>query len=141
MATKPRRAPKTAERPPLTVLPGRRRRGRGFRPSLVPVAVVLIAAIFAIAGLQAYLSQEGFRAAKLEKTLRAEQERMAILRARLAEMSSPARLAESARALGMTEPSNPIFLPAPAEVGEGDVTRADGGAKPYGTKKVMTEAP
>jgi hypothetical protein len=138
MATRPRRAlrPAPRERTPLRVLPGRG--ARPLRASLVPAAVILVLAVFAVAGLQAYLAQEGFHAAKLERDLRHEEERFSLLRAEAARLSSPSRLAEEAHRLGMTEPADPIFLRAPGAVPE---RAEDDMHTPYTAKRLLAEVP
>lgn len=111
--TRPRRKAERGPRPQLRVVGGR---GRNRRLALVPAAMVLVAAVFAVAGLQAYLAQEGFRAAELQRDVERAEEEFSLLRGRVAELSSPARLEESARRLGLTEATDPVFLAAPGPV-------------------------
>jgi hypothetical protein len=104
--------------------------------ALIPAAVVLVVAIFAVAGLQAYLAQEGFRAARLERELRTQEERFALLRAEVAQLSSPGRLERAARERGLTEPANPVFLKAAVDVPEQDLEQAP---TPYTAKRLLSE--
>jgi len=115
MSTRPRR--RADARPPLRVVAGRDRRRLAF----VPLAVVVVLAVFAVAGLQAYLGQEGFRADRLERRLAEAEEHQDLLRARLAELSSPARIESAAAALGMVPAPQPVFLPAPDGMPEGSL--------------------
>lgn len=107
---------------------------RSFRAVLVPVAAVLVLAIFAVAALQAYVGQEGFHLSRLEGQVEQQEERYALLRARVAELSSPERIRERSSELGL-EPADPVFLPAPEGVGEDPDT---GG---YAAKRLLTDVP
>lgn len=118
MATRSSRLARADAPTRLRVVDGGRR--RSLRPILVPAALVLVLAVFAVAGLQAYLSQEGFRAAKLERTLRDAEEEHELLRARLAQLSSPSRLQDGAAKLGLQPPPDPIFLRVPEIAGRQD---------------------
>lgn len=100
----------------------RGRRGRSLRSLLIPAAVVLILAVFGVAAIEAYLSQEGFRAAKLENALRKADEQHELLRAEVARLSSPSRVQEQAAKAGMQAPPDPVFLRVPV--------RSDGAASP-----------
>ncbi|HVE92391.1 MAG TPA: hypothetical protein VNE62_08870 [Actinomycetota bacterium] len=108
MATRPRPRILPVE-PALRLVEG----GRSRRRAMVPAAVVLLMAVFAVAALQAYLGQDGYRVSRLEREVEQAEERMVILRGRAAELSSPSRLEESAAGMGMTEDPNPVFLPDP----------------------------
>lgn len=110
---------------------------RSLRSVLVPVSVVLILAIFAVAALQAYVGQEGLRLARLERQVQQAEERYALLRAQLAESSSPDRIERRAAELGLV-PADPVFLPAPRGVGEaGSADGSDG----YASKHLLTGVP
>lgn len=110
MSTRPRRAVRPLERPHLRVV-----RGRGARRSpLVPAAVILVLAVFAVAALQAFVAQEGLRVNELERSVRKAEERHALLRAEIAELSSPERIERAAADLGLDRASDPVFLRAPA---------------------------
>lgn len=130
---RPLRAPQ--RRSVLRVVEGGR---RPSRRQLLPVAVVLVLGVFAVTALQAYLAQEGFRAARLEKQVRKAQEDYVLLRRQVAQLSSPGRLAESAAKLGMTDPADPVFLQAPS-AGTGP---DDSGTRPaYADKPLLSEVP
>jgi cell division protein FtsL len=110
MAQRPGALAPSLPQPRLRVIAEPRRR---FSAALIPAALVLILAVFAVAALEAGLAQEGFRAAKLEREVRQAEERHAILRAELASLSSPSRLVEVARRLGMGPAPDPVFVQAP----------------------------
>lgn len=81
-----------------------------LRAALVPAAAVLLLAVFAVAAVEAYVSQEGFRAARLERTLHAAEQDQELLRARVAELTSSARVREAAEKLGMHPAPDPITI-------------------------------
>jgi cell division protein FtsL len=91
----------------------------------LPAAAVVVLAIFAVAALQAYFGQEGLRASRVEREVVEAEERSALLRARVAELSSPRRLQEAAEAQGMLPAPDPIFLPAPEGLGPDETAGAD----------------
>lgn len=108
MATRPRHT--VPARPLLRVIPG----GAASRRSgLVAAGFVLLLAVFAVAGLQAYLGQEGLRMARLEGEVAEAEERYALLREEVARLSSPERLERRAAELGMAPATDRVYLPAP----------------------------
>lgn len=135
MAVRPGRAPES-RRPHLRLVRGGPEAvgERSVRSVLVPVAAVLVLAVFAVAALQAYVGQEGLRLARLEREVQQAEERYALLRARTSELSSPERLEVRAAELGLV-PADPVFLPAPAGLE---------GAEPveeYASKRLLSGAP
>ena len=127
MATRPRRAAAERTRPQLRVIPG-----GGRRRASLPAAIVLVLAVFAVAALQAYLGQEGFRMSQLESDLKQAEEQYVLLRAELAELSSPSSLEAAAGELGMTADAEPVFLPAPTDLPEPKARAA-----PYDAKRLL----
>jgi hypothetical protein len=77
------------------------------------VVILVILSVFGVAALQAWVGQDGLRAAALEREVQREQERLVLLRARVAQLASPQRLREEAQKLGMVAPTDPVFLKAP----------------------------
>lgn len=110
---------------------------RSLRSILVPVAAVLVLAVFAVAALQAYVGQEGLRLARLEREVQQAEERYALLRARVSEVSSPDRVEQQAAELGLV-PADPVFVPAPEGV---DEPGSDDGADGYASKRLLTGVP
>lgn len=110
MATRARarEAPRAA-RPGLRVI-----RGQGdARGSLVPLVLIIVLTLFAVAALQAYLGEQGFRIGRLERASKAADERHQLLRSEVAELSSPERLDAASEHLGLEPAERPIFLQAP----------------------------
>lgn len=110
---------------------------RSLGSILVPVAAVLVLAIFAVAALQAYVGQEGLRLARLEREVQQAEERYALLRARLSEVSSPDQVEGRAVELGLV-PAEPVFVPAPDGIEE---PRSAEGADGYASKRLLTGLP
>jgi hypothetical protein len=59
------------------------------------------------------MGERGLRRASLEGQVQVETERLTLLRARVAQLSSSQRIAEEAAALGMVPMNNPEHLVAP----------------------------
>lgn len=97
-----------ATRPSLSVI-----RGKARRLPYAKVVLVFVFTVFAVAGLQAYLGQEGLRVAELERRVAEAEERVTLLRAKQAQLSAPGRIAEEAGELGLEPDPNPTFLQAP----------------------------
>jgi hypothetical protein len=95
--------------PHLRVVEGQRTAAR--RPSPWPIVVLVVLAVFGVAALQAWVGQDGLRAAALEREVAHEQERLTLLRAQVAQLSSPQRLREEALKLGLVPAAEPVFLP------------------------------
>jgi cell division protein FtsL len=98
------------------------------------VVVLVVLAVFGVAALQAWVGQDGLRAASLERQVQHEQERLTLLRAQVAQLSSPQRLREEADKLGLVAPSDPLFLKAPMKP-------AEEGTSPDATKKLAAPLP
>jgi len=128
VATRARRSPSPRTAPHLRVIPGGAR-----RRATLPFAVVLVLAVFAVAALQAYLGQEGYRMSRIESELKVAEERYVLLRAQLAELSSPSSLERAAAEMGMTSDADPVFLPAPTDLPDPEVRAA-----PYDSKRLLT---
>lgn len=135
MALRPGRVP-AGRRPQLRLVRGEGEAvpERPVRAVLVPLAAVLVLAVFAVAALQAYVGQEGLRLAQLEREVQQAEERYALLRARVSELSSPERLEQRADELGLV-PADPVFLPAPEGL-EGSPP-----SEGYASKRLLTGVP
>ncbi len=107
-----RPAPRVRERPNLRVVRGEGRR----RPSAVPVVIVAIIAVFGVTGIRAAIGADGLKAASLERQYSKVQEQHTLLRAQVAQLSSPGRIADEAKRLGMVRPNDPIYLRLPTDV-------------------------
>ena len=139
MATRPVRkaAPnrQRRQRPPLRVVRGdgdsTQKKTAKKRRSPVPVVLLVVLTVFGVAALQAWVGQDGLNAARLEREVQQEQERLTLLRAQVAQLGSPKRLREEARKLGLVPAPEPKFLqvqvPATSDV---PVTAAEGLAAP-----------
>ncbi len=111
-----RSRPRGKARPPLRVIRGK---GKGRRTlSAVPIVLCAIAIVFSVTALHAVMSQDGVRAANLEREVAAETERMALLRAKKAQLSNAGRLAEEAAKLGLVGDPDARFLRVPLETTE-----------------------
>jgi hypothetical protein len=132
MSTRPRRAERAAPRPSLRVVGG----GAAPRRVLFPLAAAILVGVFAVAALQAYLGQEGFRAARIERQLEEAEERYALLRAQVAELSSPSVLEGRAAEAGMVPAPAPVYLPA-----QGSMPEISGeGPADYASKRFVSGA-
>jgi cell division protein FtsL len=121
-----RAAPEVPRRPPLRVVPGTKRKKRGV--SYVPVVVLVVLSVFGVAVLQAWVGQDGLKAASLERDVQREQERLTLLRAQVAQLSSPRRLRDEANKLGLVAPADPVYLKAPVGRQSTDVPPRDDGS-------------
>ena len=101
MATRPQTQPRsrTAARPQLQVVRGKGEQKRRWSP--IPIVVLVVLTVFGVTALQATMGQNGLKAAKLEKQVQTEQERNTLLRARVAQLSNPGRVADEAKKLGL----------------------------------------
>ena len=101
MATRPQTQarPRTGARPTLEVV--RSKGGKQRRWSPIPIIVLVVLTVFGVTALQATMGQNGLKAAKLEKQVQTEQERNTLLRARVAQLSNPGRVADEAKKLGL----------------------------------------
>lgn len=131
---KPATSPHRAQRTPLRVVHGRggsTPKKKGKRLSPVPVVLLVVLTVFGVAALQAWVGQDGLNAARLEREVQNEQERLTLLRAQVAQLGSPKRLREEARKLGLVPAPEPQFLkvqvPASSDAGG---TAAEGLAAP-----------
>lgn len=132
--TRPRR-----QRAPLRVVQGKgdsTQKKKAKRRSPVPVVLLVVLTVFGVAALQAWVGQDGLNAARLEREVQHEQERLTLLQAQVAQLGSPKRLRDEARELGLVPAPEPQFLEvrlpptsgAPSEKGPG--TAAEGLAAP-----------
>jgi hypothetical protein len=101
MASRPQREhrARTVARPQLRVIGGRGKDKRRWSP--IPIVVLVVLTVFGVTALQATMGQNGLKAAKLEKQVQSEQERNTLLRARVAQLSNPGRVADEAKRLGL----------------------------------------
>lgn len=134
MSTRPRQLPHPSEgRPQLRLI-----RGDGSRRfTLVPTAIVLVLAVFAVTGAQAYLAEEGLRVSRLEQEIKEAEEQHRLLRAEMAERSSPARLERIAEEEGMAPAPDPTFVRRPGAVPEPGSEQHDARA----VKRLLSDAP
>jgi cell division protein FtsL len=102
---RPRRSETEAppvSRPQLRVVRGKGGgAGKAARWSPIPIVVCVVLTVFGVTALQATMGQNGLKAAKLEKQVQEEQERNTLLRARVAQLSNPGRVADEAAKLGL----------------------------------------
>jgi hypothetical protein len=132
-----RRRAAAAARPHLRVVHGvseTPRKKKAKRGSPVSVVVLIVLAVFGVAALQAWVGQDGLHAAALEREVQHEQERLTLLRAQVAQLSSPQRLREEANKLGLVAPADPMFLKAP-------VTSLSKELSPDATKRLAAPLP
>lgn len=118
-----RRSQRAQPRSHLRVVEGQRKAAR--RPSPWPIVVLVVLAVFGVAALQAWVGQDGLRAAALERDVAHEQERLTLLRAQVAQLSSPQRLREEALKLGLVPAADPVFLPVTVPPPTGGSLSAD----------------
>jgi len=104
---------KGAARPPLRVV-----KGKGKRRSPVPVVLAVVLTVFGVTALHATMSQDGIRAAKLEREVADESERLTLLRARVAQLSNAGRIADEAAKLGLVGDPDARFLKVPLDAPE-----------------------
>jgi cell division protein FtsL len=95
------------------------------------VVVLVVLSVFGVAVLQAWVGQDGLKAASLERDVQHEQERLTLLRAQVAQFSSPRRLRDEANKLGLVTPTGPVYLKAPvSDEATGAPPRDDGSLAP-----------
>lgn len=100
----PRAAP--ARRPALRVVPESKAARR--RPVLLVVLAVIT--VFGVTGMHASIGQDGLRVATLEREVQKETERLSLLRAQVAQLATPKRIAEEADKFGLVADPDPSFL-------------------------------
>lgn len=117
MATRAvRRATPAPARPTkarLRVVQGERkgdRRSKAKKRSPIPLVVLVIITVFGVAAIQAWVSQDGLSAARLEREVQQEQERQTLLRAQVAQLGSPQRLRAEANKIGLVPASDTQYL-------------------------------
>ena len=121
---------------PAPKIPPVRRRAAG---AVVAAAVVAIVLMLMAAVLHTQLAERQFRIDNLNRSVRSEQARFAVLRSERAELRSPTRLADAARALGMSPAQPTEFLSVePMELAR---VIAAGGALPEASQTVIQENP
>ncbi len=74
------------------------------------IIVLAVITVFGVTGMHASMGQDGLRAAILEKQVQKETERLSLLRAQVAQLSTPKRIAEEAASLGLVADPDPSFL-------------------------------
>src|SRR4051794_17255071 len=101
MATRPqpRRRSGADARPQLEVVRGKGTGKKRWSP--IPIVVCVVLTVFGVTALQATMGANGLKAAKLEKQVQQESERNTLLRARVAQLSNPGRVADEAKKLGL----------------------------------------
>jgi cell division protein FtsL len=104
----PRSAPRTRapSRPDLRVVRGAKAARR--RPVLLVVLAVVT--VFGVTGMHASIGQDGLRVATLERQVQKETERVSLLRAQVAQLSTPKRIADEATKLGLVADPDPSFV-------------------------------
>ena len=121
---------------PTPKIPPVRGRAAG---AVVAAAVVAIVLMLMAAVLHTQLAERQFRIDNLNRSVRTEQARFAVLRSERAELRSPTRLAEAARALGMSPAQPTEFLSVePMELAR---VIAAGGALPESAQAVTEVNP
>lgn len=126
-------------RPQLRVVRGEPPRRRRWSP--VPIVVCVVLTVFGVTALQAAMGQNGLKAAKLERQVQEESERATLLRARVAQLSNPARVADEASKLGLVGNADPkhlrvetahpeAFKTAPSDTAVGSVSAKREPARP-----------
>jgi cell division protein FtsL len=94
--------------------------------SYVPVVVLVVLSVFGVSVLQAWVGEDGLKAASLERDVQREQERLTLLRARVAQLSAARRLRDEANKMGLVAPVDPVYLKAPVRAQQsGPLLRAD----------------
>jgi hypothetical protein len=102
------RAPRAGGRPQLRVVRGESGTRRRWSP--VPIVVCVVLTVFGVTALQAAMGQNGLKAAKLEREVQEETERATLLRAKVAQLSNPGRVADEAAKLGLVGSADPTHL-------------------------------
>jgi len=93
-------------RPDLRVVRGSKAARR--RPVLLVVLAVVT--VFGVTGMHASIGQDGLRAATLERQVQKETERLSLLRAQVAQLSTAKRIADEANKLGLVADPDPSFV-------------------------------
>jgi hypothetical protein len=75
----------------------------------------VVLTVFGVTALHAVMSQDGVRAANLEREVAEETERLTLQRAKVAQLSNAGRLAEEAAKLGLVGDPDARFLKVPLE--------------------------
>jgi hypothetical protein len=121
---------------PTPQIPPVRRRAAG---AVVAAAVAAITLMLMAAVLHTQLAERQFKIDNLNRSVRSEQARFAVLRSERAELRSPTRLAEAARAVGMNPAQPTEFL----EIEPMELARviAAGGALPEASQTVSEANP
>lgn len=97
-------------RPELRVLTGRRRRRRQVVALSVLGLVAMFGIMLAVVGVQMTLLSTQERIDDLDAQIAEQREWNSKARLRIDTLSSPEVIVEGARALGMTEPDQPVYL-------------------------------
>jgi hypothetical protein len=113
-ATAPARR-RSSSRPPLRVVKGK---GKRRRLSPIPIVVAVVLTVFGVTALHASMSQDGLKAAKLEREVAEQTELLTLLRARVAELSNAGRIADEAGKAGLVGDPDARFLRVPMEAPE-----------------------
>jgi hypothetical protein len=71
--------------------------------------------VFSVTALHATMSQDGIKAAKLEREVTEESERLTLLRARVAQLSNAGRVADEAAKLGLVGDPDARFIKVPLD--------------------------
>jgi hypothetical protein len=103
---RPASHPRTSSRPDLRVVRGSKAARR--RPILLVVLAVVT--VFGVTGMHASIGQDGLRAATLERQVQKETERLSLLRAQVAQLSTAKRIADEANKLGLVADPDPSFM-------------------------------
>lgn len=119
MATQALPRQRGRQRSRLRVVEGGKQAARR-RASPIPIVVLVVLAVFGVAALQAWVGQDGLRAAELERDVQREYERLTLLRAQVAQLSSPQRLREESAKLGLVPATDPAYLRVTVPHGTGE---------------------
>ena len=117
------RAPRMS-RPQLRVVSGQSGTKRRWSP--IPIVVCVVLTVFGVTALQAAMGQNGLKVAKLEREVEEESERATLLRARVAQLSNPGRVADEAAKLGLVGNADPTHLRVETEHPEAFEAAPDG---------------
>lgn len=111
-APAPGRSPES-DRPRLRVVgpPSRRRAPWSVRPTLVVVVVLVLGSLLAVAGAQAYLTDQSVRLGAVQTRLAAASQEHSDLEWQVAQLSNPAQVVSTARRQGLTVPMQVTDLP------------------------------
>jgi hypothetical protein len=109
---------KGSARPPLRVVKGKGKGRRRKKRSPIPIVIAVVLTVFSVTALHATMSQDGIRAAQLEREVTDETERLTLLRARAAQLSNAGRIADEAAKLGLVGDPDARYLQVPLEASE-----------------------